>query len=253
MFVSGSLTGGAPQARRFRIGATVAAGQLCMKDLHANGNGQIIPAVANTYTSSVGVCDESATWAVSSPGDYARCYWTPDQIIRGKVSGGTAADTAFTTTGTNGSSIVTQTVASTTVITGAATTVGTLDYLKGMCVVLSGTAKGDIREVGIQVDDTTITNIMPFSASLAVGDTVLRTYNFGIGGIELTTDFKQFNNLLATTEVIDVMTMGYSICLDVIIDDHRTCGETKINIKNPTAPKVEFEVFLFDHFTLYHA
>lgn len=237
MYLAGSWSGKESPTRKFRIGATVVEGQLVVQD--ATGVGEVTDPNVNTYYNTVGVTFEAGTYAVASPGVLVKCSYGPDQILRGKVSGGATADTTWPTT-----IILTNTSSSTTVITAAGTS--DLDYLGGLMVALDGTAKGDVRTVGIQVDSTTITNIVPFSAAIAVSGTVFRTYGFGFHGVELTTDFCQFNNLLATGEIIGTIAMGPVAVYDVIFDGQSLIGTTKVQVKNPTAPQVEFIVSLLD-------
>lgn len=237
MYVCGSFSGKETPTRKFRIGATVVADQLVIKD--ASGLGEVGTPHAKTFYRAVGVTFEAGTYAASSPGVLVKCSYGPDQLIRGKVSGGTAVDTAWTT-----AQILTNTSSSTTVI--SCTAVGTLDYIGGYMVALDGTAKGDVRTVGTQVDNTTITNSVPFSAAIAVGGTVFRTFGFTCRGAECTTNFVQFNNLLDGTETMDDIATGASVIYDVIFDGHSLVGVTKVQVVNPTAPKVEFIVTLAD-------
>jgi hypothetical protein len=240
MYVNGSLTGTVIPTRKFRIGATVAAGQIVMKELSTPA-AQIVPATATSYPNAVGVAYEAGTYAVASPGVSVKCSYTPDQIVRGKVSGGTAADTAWAD-----DQLLTQDTASTTVITD--TGVGDHDYIGGLMVSLAGASKGDLRTILSQTDTTLTTVTVPFSSAIAIGGTALRLYDMGVSFIALTTDFKQWNNLIAAGETMGTNpAAGWAIVFDVIIDGSRCGGNTKINILNPTAPQVEYECVFIDH------
>lgn len=243
MYVIGDLCGSNIElTRKFRIGATVVQGQVVVADSTNNYATITDPPDVNTYQSAVGITYEAGTYAVASPGVLVKCSYSPFQVFRGKVSGGTAADTAFTD-----AQIVTQDSASTTVLTD--TGVATSDYTGGLLIGLTGSAAGDIRQLTSQSDNTSCTVTVPFSASVAVGDTALRTYAPLVRGIELTTDFCQFNNLIAAGEAFGSANAdGEAVVIDIIIDDQPTTSATKINIHNPSAPQVYFDAAFTYHF-----
>ena len=245
MDVAGSMSGMETPTRKFRIGATLVANQVVVRD--GTGVGEVTDPNANTYYQTVGVTFEAGTYAATSPGVTVKCSYGPDQLLRAKAAGGTTADTALSgTSSASGTLIIPQTSASTTVITGAATDIFTLDYIGGYMVALDGSAKGDVRTVGTQVDNTTITNSVPFSASIAVGNTVFRTYGAFVQGVELTSDFCQWNVLLTTGEVFDTVAMGPVAVWDVIFDGHSIVGVTKTTVVNPTSPQVDLICGLLD-------
>lgn len=239
MWNSGDFGGSPTPTRKFRIGASVSKGQVVVKQ--TTGLGTIgDPASVNDYTEAIGIAYEDGTYAASSPGVLVKASYSPLQLFQGLVSGGTSADTAWTT-----AVLLTQDTASTTVL--ADTAVADLDYIAGVLVSLAGATKGEIRGITGQSDNTSTTVTVPFSANIAIGGTALRTYDTGVQGIELTTDFCQFNGLLASGEALITTALGDSCTVEVYIDDHAISETTKINIKSATAPKVVFECIFTDH------
>ncbi len=240
MFVSGSLVGMGPTpTRKFRIAATLASGSIVhMNSLIAD----VLNPGVNDVGPSLGVCLEAATYGVALGSVYAKCSYNPLQLVRGVVSGGPTADTAFPTT-----SILTTTGASTTVISAAG--VSDLDYHNGYLIPLSGVAAniGRVRRILSQVDSTSTTITVQLPSATVAGDTFLRTYGPCNKGVELTTDLKQFNNLLTTGEDIHGGTpAGGFIVFDVFIDGQSCqCGD--VVPASATAPVVEFECILYDH------
>lgn len=239
MYVNGSLSGTVIPTRKFRIGATVVSGALVCQD--SNYYGQIMPGSSTSYPNSVGVTYEAGTYAAASPGVMVKASYTPDQIIRGKVSGGTTNDTAFTS-----AQLITNTGTSTTVIACAA--VGTLDYTAGTIIALDGDNKGQLRTITSQIESTSNTVTVPFGSAFVAGAKLLRIYSFGNQFLSITSDASQWDNLLTGTDTINTNpAAGFAAVFDIIFDGHRISQSVKVNVVNPTAPQVEYECVLIDH------
>ena len=239
MIVTGSIHGQAVMTRKFRIGATVTEGQIVISD-GINGPGEITDPSAGGAANAIGVTYEAGTYAASSPHVFVKCSYDPFQIIRGRVSGGTTNSTAFTT-----AQLLTQDTASTTVIADAE--VGTLDYSGGYLIGLTGANRGHIRVLVSQVDSTSCTVTVPFASTVAVNDTLVRTYAPFIRTVEITGTWDQFNNLLTGTEAIGDAGMGPYVVIDVFLDDASCAQSNFIGVQNPTAPIVEFAAMFTDH------
>ncbi len=194
-----SLAGiGALPVRRFKIGSTVTKGQVICKDETSGQLAEILdPASVNDYSEMLGIANEGGTYSTSqgtgasSAEVLVECSYSPFMIIKGLCSGATTASTAL------GSgldeNILTNTSASSggTVVTDS--DVGTSDFIGGYMYALTGQNAGASRIVTSHSDNTSETVTVPFDYALAVGDTFVRTFAFGNQGLELTTNFEQFN------------------------------------------------------------
>jgi hypothetical protein len=236
---------GSPIARTFRSGETssLLKGQVVVKD--SVGVGEIMnPGDVHTYTSAYGTTMAASTYAATSPGQFVKVSCNPFDIVRGKVSGAATSDGAF-----GSSQILTQTAASTTRFTSAAT--GTLDYITGNLIILTGTRAGDVRQMIAQSDNTYVDVTIPFGGTIAIGATALRTFGIGVAGINLSSTFEQWVNLLTGTMTLNSDVGGEGVVWDIIVDDQKLSshdnGVPKISIKNPTAPQVYFDVILTSH------
>ena len=234
------LSGAIDLTRKFRIGATLVEGQPVQWNGIAATGVVTDPTSVNAITLPVGVTDEAATYATSSPHVFASVHYSPSAIFRGKASGGTTLNTSHTT-----ATLITQATASTTVLTAAS--VATIDYSGGYVIGLTGANKGHTRILTSQVDSTSCTVTVAFGSSVAVGDTLLRTYSEGIRGVEMTTDFTQWNNLLAAGEALYTDSIGPFVVIDVIIDGSSVAQSEYVPILNPTDPVLEFECRLVNH------
>ena len=207
------------------------------------GAGVVIPVSVNSAAAAVGLALEGATYATTSPGQFVRVSYNPFMMLRGKVSGGTAKDTAFSTT--LDSQILLQDTGSTGTI--ADTAVGTLDYLYGYLIPLTGTYKGHVRNAAANSDNTSVASTVLWPGSIAAGVYVLRTYAPFIEGVETVATYcDQFNNLITGTETLGDA-IGEYIVMEVYVDGQLCGTESSINIINGTAPEVEFEVCFADH------
>lgn len=241
MKASGYIAGSA-MLRKLRIGATLYAGSAVFPD--SNKYADIIMCTANSAANAYGFTHEAATYSAASPGQYVLVDCNPFVIVQGDVWAGTTKvnfSTSYTT------QVLLQDTASSTTLTDTAAS--DLDYTTGILVPLTGTRAGEVRTLTTQTDSTSVAVTVPYSGNVAVGDYALRTYGFGCTGVELVgTYFDGWNNLLTTTEAIGD-SIGEWVVWDVIIDD-QSCAATetgKINIKNGTAPKVQFRCIFEDH------
>ena len=233
---------GAAMNRKLRVGATMYAGAAVFPD--SNKYGDIIMCTANSAANAYGYTYEAATYAASSPGQYVLVDCNPFVKVQG-TAWATTSKVNFSTSYTG--QILLQDTASSTTLTD--TGVVTLDYTTGLLIPVTGDRAGEVRTITTQTDNTSTAVTVPFSGSVAVGDYALRTYGFGSTGIELVgTYFDGWNNQLAAGEAIGDA-IGEWIVWDVIVDD-QSCSATetgKINIKNGTAPQVQFVCLFEDH------
>lgn len=237
---AGLYLAGAPMIRKYRIGASVSEGAAVFYD--ANQVGEIIMCTANSAANAMGYTLEAVTYAAATPGQWARVDANPFVVVQGDAYA-SSASAAFSTAASD--QVLLQDTASTTVLTDTA--VATADYEGGYLIPLTGAAAGDIRVITTQTDNTSTTVTVPFSASVAVGVYALRTYGAGTTGVELVaTNFNAFNNQLAAGEAIGDA-IGEFAVWDVIVDDQSCAQTSHINIKNGTAPRVEFQCTFEDH------
>lgn len=245
MEAAGTLgSAGALPTRRFRIGSSIAANQVVCKDTTAAQLAEILdPATVNDYSEGLGVSLEAGTYTTvqgtgsSSADVLVSCTYTPNQLVRGRCSGGVTASTALAEA-TDGN-LLTNTAASAggTVVSDA--DVGTSDFIAGYMFALSGQNKGQRRIITSHSDNTSETVTAPFDYALAVNDTFLRTFGFGNQGLELTTSFTQFN--MVPGAGVDLPDTGHAIVWEVDIDIYGRSGGT------PTAPVVNVAWFFSDH------
>lgn len=234
---------GAIPTRKYAIGNTVTAGQVvCVTATGVAGN----PASVNDYTEAIGVSLEAATYSTTQNAAYvnAEMSWHPMTLYRGQVSGGAAASTAFAET-TDGN-LLTNTSASSggTVITDG--DVGTSEFVGGYAVGLTGANAGQVRRITAHSDNTSTTVTEPFNSAIAVGDTFLRTFAPGLQGLELTTNFQQFNGTPGAG--VDLPDTGHAGTHAILIDGQRVDQGLKCTVLNATNPVVEVEFILIDHY-----
>lgn len=230
--------------RKYLIGATVVAKQVVCY-AQAAGNGVLgAPASVNDYTEAVGITQEAGTYSTTqgSGGVVVECSYDPMQVMKGKVSGGTAADTAQVD-GTDGTLLTNSTASAGGVLISDAD-VGTSEYVGGYVVGLTGANAGHVRVIDAHSDNTSTTVDDPFDNALAVNDTFLRTFAPFIQGMELTTNFVQFNG--RTGAGVDLPDTGHGVCLGVYIDG-QTAIVQGLDIRNATNPLIEVEFMFIDH------
>ena len=196
--------------RRLRIGATVVVGQvLCSDQRGAAPKGEVIdPASVNDYSGGIGVCvgyarpmtSTSLTiTATQGSGDDTAdrqvevSMARPGTLYRGKLSGGTAQNTAIDTVAVNGNYLVT-TGASSGGIVITDSNVGTSEFAKGECIALTGANRGQVRVITSHIDNTSQTVTNPYDYGIVTGDVFLRVFGAFEQGFELVaTTFDQFN------------------------------------------------------------
>lgn len=238
---AGGYLFGSAMVRKFRIGATVYEGSVVRSD-DSNQIGEISLAGVNDASEAVGIALEAGTYAATAP-TYVRVDFNPFMKVHGKVSAGTAKDTAFSTA-TN-TQILCCTAASNVTVTDA--NASDLDYTGGYLIPLTGTYRGHIRVCSTQTDSTSCASTVQWPGNLAVGTYVLRTYGVGIQGVEtVATTIDQYNNLLASNEALNG-SLGEFVVYDVFVDDQSCAQSNTINIKNGTSPQVAMDCLFVDH------
>ena len=235
---------GALPTRRFKIGASIVADQVVCKDETAAQIAEILdPATVNDYSEGIGVAMEAGTYTTtqgtgtSSADVLVRCTYSPFQLIRGRCSAGVTASTAFTEA--LDGNLLTNTAASAGGTVISDTDVGTSDFIGGYAYALSGQNKGQRRVITSHSDNVSETVTVPFDYALAVNDTLLRTFGFGNQGLELTTNYVQFN--MVPGAAVNLPDTGHAIVWDVEIDIYGLDGGTA------TAPVVHTVWAFSDH------
>lgn len=185
-----------PVLQSFAIGATVVAGQVVVRD---NTAGTITdPSTVNAYSVAVGVTSEAGTYSTtqgtgtSSAAVYVEVACAmPNTRFRGRASGGATADTAMAKA-LNGNILVNSTASAGGIVISDAN-VGTSEFVGGLAIALTGQNAGKFRSIASHIDDTSTTVTVPFDYPLAVNDEFLRTHAPLQEGVELTTNYVQFN------------------------------------------------------------
>ena len=254
----GSLTGLAEAIyNRYYIGASVVRGQIvCYAGIAGNGTvGD--PSSANDYTEAIGILhsqDLTYTTTQGSGGVLAEVNDDPYQLVRGRVSGTTAAGGAWVDASTTDGNILTAESASSggTVVTDAG--VGTSDFVGGYMIGLTGANAKGVRHIDSHSDNTSETMDDPFDSAISTGDTFLRTFGPMLQGIELVAEFTEFMgggvagvNLPDTGHAIirEIWCGGTNI--DGPISPNRTRNLTA-TIDSTTNPLVEIVIMFADHY-----
>ena len=244
MYATGSLVSGASAlpTRRFAIGASLVADQVVCKDETAAQLAEILdPATVNDYSEALGVAMEAGTYTTTqgtgadSADRYVRCTFHPFQLIRGRCSGGVTGGTALAEA--LDGNLLTNTSASAGGIVVSDTDVGTSDFIGGYMWSLSGQNRGKRRIITSHLDNTSETVTVPFDYALAVNDTFVRTFGFGNQGLELTTNYLQFN--MVPGAAVNLPDTGHAIVWEVELDIN--------NQGTPTAPIVDAIWQFSDH------
>lgn len=148
---------GDPLLKTVKVGATVTAGQVCMRD--TNKYGCAIPATTSGSADSFGVALSTGTYATSAEGT-CQVVMSPLQVLRGQAIGSTTDGTALT--------VLENTSASTTVFSDA--DVGTVDLTGGYLYILTGANAGLRRVVTSRNSAQDVTVTVAWPSSVAVGD-----------------------------------------------------------------------------------
>jgi len=241
-----TINGGDAWTRRYLTGVTVVKEQVvCVPAL--GGNGVIgAPASVNDYSEALGITTEAVTYSTTqgSAGNLCEIVCAPFAIFKGKVSGGATADTAFALSLDNALLLNSTTEAAGATV--ADTNVGTSEYVGGYLVGLSGANKGFVRVIDSHTDNTSTVVDDVFDNDITAGDTFLRTFSPAMGqGMELTTNFVQFNGV--TSAGVDLPDTGHGVCVGVKVDG-QPADTGFVQIRNATAPEVEVELILIDHY-----
>ena len=211
--------GGDPLLKTLKVGATVRAGSIVMRD--TNKYGHIIPATTTGSADSLGVALQAATYATSAEGS-TEVVVNPFQVIRAKCSGGASDNTALT--------VLANTGASTTVFSD--TDVGTADMTGGTLFILSGANAGLSRVVTSTSSAVSITVTVAFPNSIAVGDAgVWVPFSTGSHKVQGTTNITQADATIATGTGMDAGVVDTELELPI----------------NSTTPVIWVDFVLHDH------
>lgn len=245
MQVKSSLAGnGAVIERPLEIGATVVTDQVVCSD--ANIYAEVgAPASVNDYTEAHGVTLEAGTYAATQANgsQRVRVALSPFHTYIGKCSGGVTAgtDLAFALD----SNLLTNSTLSAAGTVISDTNVGTSEFAGGLVVGLTGGNKGRARIITSHIDNTSTTVTKPFTDDLAVNDTFVRTFGRGNQGLELTTNFVEFN--MVPGAGVDLPDTGHAVVTDVYIDGFKVVNFQHVEVLNTTQPAVEVEFVFIDH------
>jgi hypothetical protein len=212
-----SLAGvGEALVKTLKVGATVAAGKLVMRD--TNMYGECMLATTTGAADAFGVAQSAGTYATSAEATVTVII-NPLAVYRAKCSGAATEDTALSVS----NMVLTQTSASTTVITSTAAAIIAGPGNGGLLYCLDGANAGLSRVQTSHVDSTSYTATVAFPNSVAVGDHVLYLpYSRGSVNVQFTTNILQANAYIAAGTGAD------SAVVDVEV-------ETPTNPTSPTA------------------
>jgi hypothetical protein len=181
--------GGDPICVDCKIGATVVANGIVMRD--TNVYGEVIQASTTGSADGFGLALESGTYATSAEAE-VKTIINPFGIYRAKVAGSSTAGTALSASTYH---VLTQTSASTTVVT--ATTAGT-NFQGGSVIALTGANAGLRRVLTTVTSTTSITVTVAFPNSIAVGNKVLQLpYSLGSHKVQPTATFTEADGSVA--------------------------------------------------------
>jgi hypothetical protein len=189
--------------KTLKIGATVGAGKPVMLD--TNKYGTCILATTTGAADAFGIAQSDGTYSTSTEATVTVVV-NPFAVNRAQCSGGATENTALNTS----TLLLTQTSASTTVITStaAAPIAGPVDG--GLLYCTDGANAGLSRKATSHVDSTSYTCTVAFPNTVAVGDHVLYLpYGPGLVAVQGTTNMLQANAYIAVgtgmaTRVVDV-------------------------------------------------
>ena len=178
--------------KTFHVGATVTAGSPVMKD--TNKYGDVIPVAATASADAMGLAISGGTYSTSTLGT-CEVVVNPYAVLVGRCAGAATGGTLLSAATKN---VLTQTSASTTVVTDT-TNVSTVDFVGGTMFGLTGANAGARRVLTSRVSATSCTVTVAFANSVAVGDKVA-VIPFGIGSrdVRLTTNFLEWDAFTST-------------------------------------------------------
>lgn len=210
MYYAGSLSGeSAALLRRFKIGATVIAGQIVIYDT-AN-NGTILDPTTSAAADGFGFTLDAGTYSTTqgaTEGD-AMVAYNPFCIIGGSISGGTAdsQDVAL--------SITSNATANTAGTTIADTALPGDSFPGGLVYGLTGNNKGLSRIATTVVSASSLVVTVPFPQTIAAADTFLVFAAApGRTNLTITTNFDQCSQFYNVTSGLNCAVV------DILIDDY---------------------------------
>ena len=207
--------GGAPLQKKFKIGASIASAGIPVID----GTAGVIPCTTTDGADSPGLGLDTATYSttqatvLAAGGEALVTVSTrPDLVIRARISGGATDGTAAV--------ILTNTAASSagTTITDA-TNVGSATTATGIVYCLTGANRGQSRIITTFNSGSDIVVTVPFTRTIAVGDTFLqlpfsKEPGAGAGNVQATTLFTEANQAIAAGTGLVVAVTETEVDLD---------------------------------------
>lgn len=171
--------------RRFMIGASSVAGQLCIRQAGNQLPGEAIPPTTTAAADLLGIFVETVTYSttqadfdgfVQGEEGTAMVDIDPFAVYEFRASGGATGGTALNSTAP--ANILTNTSASAGGTTVTAAEVGTVSFTPngdaGILVGRTGNNAGQRRRITAHTNSTSTGVTVPFPFAIAVGDTFLR-------------------------------------------------------------------------------
>lgn len=165
MYFAGCLTGEGALKRRFKIGGTIVAGGLVMRD--AAVAAEIVQTSQISGTDAYGIALEAATYAATAESTVDVVY-NPFLLVGGVVTGtsGTSNNVALTV-----STLTSASASGVSIVTSNLPSNGSM--VNGLVYALTGNNKGQSRILRSSISGTSGTVVVEFDNAFAVGDTVL--------------------------------------------------------------------------------
>lgn len=203
MFAAQYIYGHATCKKKYKLGATMANAGILMIGGAAATTANVIPCTTTNNTESYGFALDTGVYSTTQ-GDAEGLVTldiSPDLIIKALMSGGATEGTAL--------AILTNTAASAggTLVTAANTAANDMDGGTVWCI--TGNNVGLSRTISAHTASTSVTVLVPFPRTIAVGDTFLMCPNSaggdmaasggdGAGRVQTTTLFTQADATIAS-------------------------------------------------------
>lgn len=209
MRAAGTFSGAAYRLVKYKVGATVVAGQPVLTD-GTNKYGEVTDPTTTSLADCVGLTVNSATYSTTQGSEgVVEVIVNPDLIVAARANPGATSGTAFADGDGNFLTNETASAAGTTIVDA---TLATDDKWNGGTVFcLSGANAGESRVVtDVVAASTSLTVTVPFSNAIAVGDTFLVVpWSKQSTKLQLTSDFTEANAAIAAgtganVRIIDV-------------------------------------------------
>lgn len=219
-----SLSGeGSAMKRRLPIAATVIAGQAVIWST-ATGDGVITDATTTSLADAYGVTTEAVTFSTTQAdmtgidrenGRQAETVYNPGAVFGANIAGSATSGAALATT--SPANILVNETADSTGLIITDDVVGTVSFAGGILIGLTGANAGQRRTLVTHNNSVDVRSVVPFSATIAVGDYFLRVpFREGLDFIQLTTLLDEANGIIVDG------TGGAACTVEVRVDQSRS-------------------------------